>query len=159
MGNHTKVTVFILTGLTDDPKFKVVLSIFLLLIYLLSITGSLIIIALTLMDAHLKTPMYFFFWNFYFFEIFYTATCIPKFLTSMATEDATISYNSCVVKCFFPSFLEHLNFACWQLYLMTTMLPSASPCITPPSRTLKSAYSSSSVVGLLGFLSSFHQSV
>ncbi|CAO2581761.1 Olfactory receptor 6C75 [Lemmus lemmus] len=69
MKNHTKVTVFILAGLTDDPLWKVVLFIFLLITYLLSITGNLIIITLTLVDAHLKTPMYFFLRNFSFLEI------------------------------------------------------------------------------------------
>ncbi|XP_015418704.1 PREDICTED: olfactory receptor 6C75-like [Myotis davidii] len=64
MGNHTRVTVFILAGLTDDPQWKVVLFIFLLLIYMLSITGNLIIITLTLLDIHLKSPMYFFLRNF-----------------------------------------------------------------------------------------------
>lgn len=71
MGNHTKVTVFILAGLIDDPRLKVMLFIFLLLTYLLSIPGNLIIITLTLVDTHLKTPMYFFLLNFSFLEISY----------------------------------------------------------------------------------------
>ncbi|KAI0567885.1 hypothetical protein Alg130_12442, partial [Pyrenophora tritici-repentis] len=56
MKNHTRVTIFIIAGLTDDPQWKVVLFIFLLLTYLLSITGNLTIITLTLVDTHLKTP-------------------------------------------------------------------------------------------------------
>ncbi|XP_046539401.1 olfactory receptor 6C74-like [Equus quagga] len=101
MGNHTKLTVFILAGLTDDPQLKVVLFIFLLLTYLLSITGNLTIITLTLVDTHLKTPMYFFLRNFSFLEISYTTTCIPKLLAIMATGDKTISYNSCAAQVFF----------------------------------------------------------
>lgn len=91
MGNHTKLTVFILAGLTDDPLFKVMLFLFLLLTYLLSIMGNLTIITLTLLDTHLKTPMYFFLRNFSFLEISYTTTCIPKLLAVMATVDKTIS--------------------------------------------------------------------
>ncbi|KAG5212238.1 hypothetical protein JEQ12_014667 [Ovis aries] len=98
MGNHTRVVVFILAGLTSDPQMKLVLFIFLLLTYLLSITGNLIIITLTLLDTHLKTPMYFFLRNFSFLEISYTTTCIPKLLVMMATGDKTISYNSCVTQ-------------------------------------------------------------
>lgn len=60
MGNHTRLTVFILAGLTDDPQMKIVLFIFLLLTYLLSISGNLIIITLTMVDPHLKTPIYVF---------------------------------------------------------------------------------------------------
>ena len=74
MGNHTRVTVFILAGLTDDPQMKIVLFIFLLLTYFLSITGNLTIITLTMVDPHLKTPIYFFLQNFSFLEIFFTTT-------------------------------------------------------------------------------------
>ena len=93
MENHTTVTVFILAALTEDPKLKIVLFVFLLLTYLLSISGNLVIITLTLLDSHLKTPMYFFLRNFSFLEISYTTVCILKLLVSMATGDKTISYN------------------------------------------------------------------
>uniref|UniRef100_G1Q4F7 Olfactory receptor n=1 Tax=Myotis lucifugus TaxID=59463 RepID=G1Q4F7_MYOLU len=116
MGNHTRVTVFILAGLTDDPHWKVVLFIFLLLIYILSITGNLIIITLTLVDSHLKTPMYFFLRNFSFLEISYTSTCIPKFLLTVATGDKTISYNCCATQLFF-AFL----FGSSEFYLLAAM--------------------------------------
>ncbi|XP_057364267.1 olfactory receptor 6C74-like [Manis pentadactyla] len=116
MGNHTRVTVFLLAGLTDDPQLKVVVFTFLLLTYLLSITGNLIIITLTLLDTHLKTPMYFFLRNFSFLEISFTTTCIPKLLVMMATGDKTISYNSCVAQVFFAFVLA----AC-EFYLLAAM--------------------------------------
>ncbi|KAM6154561.1 olfactory receptor 6C74 isoform 1-T1 [Erethizon dorsatum] len=116
MQNHTTVTAFILLGLTDDPQLQVMLFIFLLLTYLLSITGSLIVIALTLVDIHLKTPMYFFLRNFSFLEISYTTTCIPKLLIIMATGDKTISYNSCVTQVFFAFLLGASEF-----YLLAAM--------------------------------------
>ncbi|XP_040846704.1 olfactory receptor 6C74-like [Ochotona curzoniae] len=116
MGNHTKLTVFILAGLTDDPLFKVMLFLFLLLTYLLSIMGNLTIITLTLLDTHLKTPMYFFLRNFSFLEISYTTTCIPKLLVVMATGDKTISYNSCFTQVFFAFLLGASEF-----YLLAAM--------------------------------------
>ncbi|XP_077024144.1 olfactory receptor 6C74-like [Tamandua tetradactyla] len=116
MRNHTRVTMFILAGLTDDPQLKVVLFIFLLLTYLLSITGNLIIITLTLLDAHLKTPMYFFLRNFSLLEISYTTTCIPKFLATMATGDKAIFYNCCAAQVFFAFLLGASEF-----YLLAAM--------------------------------------
>lgn len=116
MGNHTRVVLFILAGLTTDPQMKIVLFIFLLLTYLLSITGNLIIITLTPLDTHLKTPMYFFLRNFSFLEISYTTTCIPKLLLMMATGDKTISYNSCVTQVFFAFLLGASEF-----YLLAAM--------------------------------------
>ncbi|XP_019310224.2 olfactory receptor 6C74-like [Panthera pardus] len=116
MGNHTQVTVFILAGLTDDPQLKVVLFFFLLLTYLLSVTGNLLIITLTLVDVTLKTPMYFFLRNFSFLEISYTTTCIPKLLVAMATGNKTISFNCCVTQVFFAFLLGASEF-----YLLAAM--------------------------------------
>ncbi|XP_006870176.1 PREDICTED: olfactory receptor 6C74-like [Chrysochloris asiatica] len=116
MANHTRVIIFVLAGLTDDPLWKVVLFIFLLLTYLLSITGNLIIITLTLLDPHLKTPMYFFLRNFSLLEISYTTTCIPKLLVTMATGDKTISYNCCATQLFFAFLLGASEF-----YLLAAM--------------------------------------
>ena len=133
MGNHTRVVVFILAGLTSDPQMKIVLFIFLLLTYLLSITGNLIIITLTPLDTHLKTPMYFFLRNFSFLEISYTTTCIPKLLATMATGDKTISYNGRAAEVFFAFLIGASEF-----YLLAAMsydryVPSVSACITQPS--------------------------
>lgn len=116
MENRTTVTVFILVGLTEDPKLKIVLFIFLLLTYLLSISGNLIIITLTLLDSHLKTPMYFFLRNFSFLEISYTTVCIPKLLVSMATGNKSISYNCCIAQLFFAFLLGASEF-----YLLAAM--------------------------------------
>uniref|UniRef100_A0A4W2HZS6 G-protein coupled receptors family 1 profile domain-containing protein n=1 Tax=Bos indicus x Bos taurus TaxID=30522 RepID=A0A4W2HZS6_BOBOX len=99
MRNHTTVTTFILLGLSNDPQLQVVIFLLLFFTYLLSITGNLIIITLTLLDSHLKTTMYFFLRNFSFLEISFTTVCIPKFLVSMATGDKTISYNNCAAIC------------------------------------------------------------
>nr|XP_020007225.1 olfactory receptor 6C76-like [Castor canadensis] len=116
MRNHTTVTVLILRGLTEDSKWKIVLLISLLLTYLLSISGNLIIIILTLLDSILKTPMYFFLRNFSFLEISYATVCIPKLLVTMATGDKTISCNCCVTQLFFAFFLGASEF-----YLLAVM--------------------------------------
>ncbi|CAO2581789.1 Olfactory receptor 6C75 [Lemmus lemmus] len=101
MKNHTFVTTFILLGLTDDPKWQIVAFLFLLIIYILSLMGNLVIILLTLLDPRLKTPMYFFLRNFSFLEMAFTSACIPRFLVSILTGDKTVSYNACVAQLFF----------------------------------------------------------
>nr|XP_014698967.2 olfactory receptor 6C2-like [Equus asinus] len=101
MGNHTAITTFILLGLTEDARLQVLIFIFLFLTYVLSITGNLTIIILTLMDSHLRTPMYFFLQNFSILEISFTTVCIPRFLYSLSTGDNTITYNACASQIFF----------------------------------------------------------
>ncbi|XP_005876826.1 PREDICTED: olfactory receptor 6C2-like [Myotis brandtii] len=100
MRNHT-ITTFILLGLTDDPQLQVPIFTFLFLTYMLSITGNLTIISLTLVDSHLKTPMYFFLQNFALLEISFTSACVPRYLYNIATGDRSITYNTCVVQLFF----------------------------------------------------------
>ncbi|XP_036848337.2 olfactory receptor 6C2-like [Manis javanica] len=101
MRNHSVITTFILLGLTEDPQVQFLIFIFLFLTYMLSITGNLTIIILTLLDSHLKTPMYFFLRNFSILEISFTTVCIPRFLYSMSTGDNTITYNACASQIFF----------------------------------------------------------
>ncbi|MBZ3881165.1 Olfactory receptor 6C2 [Sciurus carolinensis] len=100
MANKT-ITTFILLGLTDDPQVQGLIFVFLFLTYMLSITGNLTIISLTLLDPHLKTPMYFFLQNFALLEILFTSACIPRYLYNIATGDRSITYNVCVIQVFF----------------------------------------------------------
>uniref|UniRef100_A0A8D1EMK8 Olfactory receptor n=1 Tax=Sus scrofa TaxID=9823 RepID=A0A8D1EMK8_PIG len=101
MRNHTAITTFILLGLTEDPRLQLLLFLFLFLTYILSVAGNLTIITLTLLDPHLKIPMYFFLQNFSLLEISFTTACIPRFLYSISTGDRTITYNVCFVQLFF----------------------------------------------------------
>ncbi|XP_006859435.1 PREDICTED: olfactory receptor 6C68-like [Chrysochloris asiatica] len=116
MRNHTAITTFILLGLTEDPQLQVLLFIFLLTTYILSVTGNLIIITLTLVDPHLKTPMYFFLQNFSFLEISFTTACIPRFLYSISTGDRTITYNACAIQLFLTDL-----FGVTEFFLLATM--------------------------------------
>ncbi|XP_006163949.1 olfactory receptor 6C76-like [Tupaia chinensis] len=116
MKNHTSVKEFILLGLTDDPNLNILIFIFLFFTYILSITGNLTIITLTLIDSHLKTPMYFFLRNFSFLEISFTTVSIPRYLVSIVTGNKTISYNSCLAQDFFFLLLVATEF-----FLLTAM--------------------------------------
>ena len=110
MRNYTEITEFILLGLLDNPQLQVVIFVFLLITYMLSITGNLTIITLTLLDAHLQTPMYFFLRNFSLLEISFTTVSIPKFLATIITGDKTIPFNDCMAQLFFFLFLGVTEF-------------------------------------------------
>ncbi|XP_045868274.1 olfactory receptor 6C76-like [Meles meles] len=110
MKNRSSVTEFILLGLTDNPEVQVVIFFFLFLTYVLSVTGNLTIIILTLLDSHLKTPMYFFLRNFSFLEISFTSVCNPRFLISILTGDKSISYSARAAQLFFFILLGSTEF-------------------------------------------------
>ncbi|XP_046539306.1 olfactory receptor 6C2 [Equus quagga] len=116
MRNHTVITTFILLGLTEDPLLQILIFIFLFLTYTLSVTGNLIIITLTLVDSHLKTPMYLFLRNFSFLEVSFTTVCIPRFLYSISTGENTITYNACASQIFFVIF-----FGATEFFLLAAM--------------------------------------
>ncbi|XP_007956485.2 olfactory receptor 6C2-like [Orycteropus afer afer] len=116
MRNHTVLTTFILLGLTKDPQLQILIFVFLLITYMLSVTGNLTIIFLTLVDAHLKTAMYFFLQNFSFLEISFTSACIPRFLYSISTGDRTVTYNACASQLFFTYL-----FGVAEFFLLATM--------------------------------------
>ncbi|KAB0350079.1 hypothetical protein FD754_014936 [Muntiacus muntjak] len=116
MRNYTEIRKFILLGLSDDPQLQVVIFVFLLIAYMLSITGNLTIIILTLLDAHLQTPMYFFLRSFSILEVSFTTVIIPKFLATIITGDKTISFNDCMAQLFFFILLGVTEF-----YLLAAM--------------------------------------
>uniref|UniRef100_A0A8C6RAN4 Olfactory receptor n=1 Tax=Nannospalax galili TaxID=1026970 RepID=A0A8C6RAN4_NANGA len=101
MRNQSAEVVFVLLGLTNDPRLQVLIFLFMFFNYTLSLMGNIVIIILTLLDFRLKTPMYFFLRNFSFLELAFTSACIPQFLVSILTGDRNISYNSCIAQLFF----------------------------------------------------------
>ncbi|KAM4881386.1 olfactory receptor 6C3-like [Thomomys bottae] len=116
MRNYTTITEFVLLGISDDPKLQVVIFIFLSITYILSVTGNLTIITLTLLDSRLKTPMYFFLQNFSFLEIIFTSVSMPRFLASIITKAKTISYNHCLAQLFF-----FISMGVSEFFLLTAM--------------------------------------
>ncbi|KAM6215406.1 olfactory receptor 6C76-like [Rhynchocyon petersi] len=116
MKNYSSVKEFILLGLTDDPELNIIIFIFLFFTYILSLAGNLTIITLSLIDSHLKTPMYFFLRNFSFLEVSFTTVSIPRFLVSIITGDKSISYHSCMAQVFFFILLGATEF-----FLLTAM--------------------------------------
>uniref|UniRef100_A0A8D1MEK4 Olfactory receptor n=1 Tax=Sus scrofa TaxID=9823 RepID=A0A8D1MEK4_PIG len=120
---------FILLGLTDDPQLQIMIFLFLFFNYILSLMGNFIIILLTLLNPHLKTPMYFFLRNFSFLEISFTTVCIPRFLISILTGDKSISYNGCAAQlCFF------LLLGVTEFYLLAAMSYDRYVAICKPLR-------------------------
>ncbi|KAM6154554.1 LOW QUALITY PROTEIN: olfactory receptor 2AP1-like [Erethizon dorsatum] len=127
MGNETSVTEFILLGLTNDAKLQAVLFLFLLLTYILSVTGNVSIIILTLLDYRLQTAMYFFLRNFAFLEVSFTSVFVPKMLVNIGTGDKTISFASCFTQYFFAILLGATEF-----YLLAAMSYDRYVAISKP---------------------------
>ncbi|ELW46833.1 olfactory receptor 5B12 [Tupaia chinensis] len=142
MENSTKVTEFILVGLTNDPKLQIPLFIIFLFIYIVSLVGNLGLIALILLDSRLHTPMYFFLSNLSLVDFGYSSAVTPKVMAEFLTGDKIISYNACVTQFFFfVAFITVENFllasmaydryaaVCKPLHYTTTMTTNACACL------------------------------
>ncbi|XP_037691102.1 olfactory receptor 49-like [Choloepus didactylus] len=110
MGNGTSVTEFVLLGLTDACEMQMLIFLGLLLTYLLTIMGNLLIVVITLMDRRLHTPMYYFLRHFAILEIWFTSIIFPKMLTNILTGDNTISLAGCFLQFFLYFFLGTTEF-------------------------------------------------
>ncbi|KAM4857011.1 olfactory receptor 7C2-like [Urocitellus parryii] len=107
---------FILLGSTDDPDLQSLLFGLLLAMYLVTVTGNLLIILAVLSDSHLHTPMYFLLSNLSLADIGFTSTTIPKALRNMHTHSKLITFAGCISQIYF-----FVLFGCQDNLLLTVM--------------------------------------
>ncbi|CAM5158993.1 unnamed protein product, partial [Natator depressus] len=97
-GNHSEVTEFILSGLTDRPELQVPLFVVFLVIYGITLLGNGGMIVLIMNDPRLHTPMYFFLGNLSFCDLCISLIIAPKMLLNFLAETKSISYTACTVQ-------------------------------------------------------------
>nr|XP_020757042.1 olfactory receptor 8S1-like [Odocoileus virginianus texanus] len=102
--NHSTITEFVLTGLSDDPRIEALLFALFLVIYLLTMMGNLTMLLVIRADSHLHTPMYFFLSNLSFLDLCFSCVTLPKLLKDLLSEKKTISIEGCLAQVFFVFF-------------------------------------------------------
>ncbi|XP_030417842.1 olfactory receptor 1009-like [Gopherus evgoodei] len=115
-GNHSMVTEFILSGLTDRPELQVPLFVMFLMIYIVTLVGNLGMIVLIQIDSRLHTPMYFFLGNLSFCDLCLSSIISPKMLLNFLAESKRILYNACAVQMYLFGTFGHVD--CLLLALM-----------------------------------------
>ncbi|XP_044841244.1 olfactory receptor 5A1-like [Mauremys mutica] len=101
MGNQTKVTKFILLGLSSDPAMQIFLFLVLVVIYVITLVANMVIILVIRTDRHLHTPIYFFLSHLSFVTICYSSAIVLKMLVIFLDENKTISADGCLAQIFF----------------------------------------------------------
>ncbi|XP_065801877.1 olfactory receptor 8J3-like [Muntiacus reevesi] len=97
-GNFTRVTEFILTGVSERPDLQIPLFFVFLVIYGLTVTGNLSIITLTSVDSQLQTPMYFFLRHLAVVNLGNSTVIAPKLLVNFLVKKHTTSYCECAIQ-------------------------------------------------------------
>ncbi|XP_041432243.1 olfactory receptor 146-like [Xenopus laevis] len=101
MKNRTTVDKLVLAGLSDLPSLQLPLFLVFLLIYLLTLTGNLLIILLIFTDSHLHSPMYFFLGTLAGLDMSCSSVTLPKMLFDLLIEIRIISVRACITQAFF----------------------------------------------------------
>ncbi|XP_057342508.1 olfactory receptor 8S1-like [Manis pentadactyla] len=100
LSNHSTISEVILTGLSDDPHFQALLFVLFLGIYLLTLTGNLLLLLLIRAYSHLHMPIYFFLSNLSFLDLCFSSVTVPKLLKDLLSEKKTVSVEGCLAQIF-----------------------------------------------------------
>ncbi|XP_076985899.1 olfactory receptor 2T27-like [Tamandua tetradactyla] len=98
--NQTTETDFVLLGLFHHIRVPSLLFSFILLVFLVTVVGNIVMMILIWMDARLHTPMYFLLSQLSFMDLFYSSTFVPKIIIDFLSGKNTISFINCGVQLF-----------------------------------------------------------
>nr|XP_033780690.1 olfactory receptor 1509-like [Geotrypetes seraphini] len=99
--NETRVTEFILLGLSSNPDLQIIFFVLFLVMYLGTIAGNLLIMTTIYVDSQLHTPMYFFLSNLSFIDLAFSTVTVPRALVLFFLLKNTISFRDCITQLFF----------------------------------------------------------
>ncbi|XP_069805765.1 olfactory receptor 5V1-like [Dendropsophus ebraccatus] len=113
--NKTSVTFFLL-GLSNIPRLQPPFFLILILMYMVTLSGNLLIIIVVRLHSSLQTPMYFFLSNLAFIDICFSTTIVPNLLKNTISRDRTISFIGCATQMYF-----HLGLGATECLMLAIM--------------------------------------
>ncbi|KAM6070038.1 olfactory receptor 4E2-like [Theristicus caerulescens] len=127
LGNFSRVTEFILLGLSDTRELQVVFFTFFFLAYAMVLLGNLLIIVTVRTDPKLSSPMYFLLCNLSFIDICYTCVTSPRMLVDLLSQRKVIAFEDCIAQLFFLHFV-----GASEMFLLTVMAYDRYAAICKP---------------------------
>ncbi|XP_054980617.1 olfactory receptor 18-like [Sorex araneus] len=114
--NVTGAVEFLLLGLSDDPQVQPILFGLFLSMYMVTVTGNLLIVLAVGSDARLHTPMYFFLSVLSVTDIGFISSTVPKMIWDIHTQSRGMAYAGCLAQ------LSSFNLlGCLDSVLLTVM--------------------------------------
>ncbi|KAM8921481.1 olfactory receptor 5V1-like [Pelodytes ibericus] len=98
--NQTAGSGFILIGLSSAPHLQAIYFFLFFVMYVITLSGNVLLIAAVKLNIRLQTPMYFFLVNLAFIDICLASTVVPHLLVSTLTHDLRISLLGCATQMF-----------------------------------------------------------
>ncbi|EHB13688.1 Olfactory receptor 10J1 [Heterocephalus glaber] len=129
--NLTVVNEFVFQGFSSFREHKLILFVFFLILYLLTLASNAIIVIIISIDRYLHTPMYFFLSMLSTSETLYTLVIVPQMLSSLVGLSQSISLAGCATQMFF-----FITLAINNCFLLTAMGYDRYVAICNPLRYL-----------------------
>ncbi|XP_037691408.1 olfactory receptor 4K1-like [Choloepus didactylus] len=98
--NESVVREFVLLGLTSSYELQLFFFVIFSIMYVASVLGNIMIIAIISSDSHLNSPMNFLLRNLSFIDICQSNFATPKMLVDFFVEHKTISFEGCITQIF-----------------------------------------------------------
>ncbi|XP_057637233.1 olfactory receptor 4F3/4F16/4F29-like [Chionomys nivalis] len=135
-GNHTVVSEFVFLGLTHSWEIQLLLLVLASVLYVLSMTGNILIVFSVTTDPHLHSPMYFLLAGLSFIDLAACSVTSPKMVYDLFKKYKVISFAGCMTQIFFIHVIGGVEMVllvamafdryvaiCKPLYYLTIMSP------------------------------------
>ncbi|XP_042538762.1 olfactory receptor 4D5 [Dipodomys spectabilis] len=127
--NHSRVTAFVLLGLSRERELRLLLFLVFSAVYLVTVAGNLLIVAVVAAQPRLHTTMYFLLGNLSFLDFCYSTVTAPRMLVDLLAHNPTISLGACLTQLFFFHFIGGI-----KIFLLTVMAYDRYVAISQPLR-------------------------
>ncbi|KAM4749292.1 olfactory receptor 6X1-like [Rhinophrynus dorsalis] len=94
--NQTRITQFVLLGLQGPRSLKKCVFVLLLMLYIMTLCGNILIITLFIASHHLQSPMYFFLCHLSLCDILLSTSIVPNLLKTLLRDSSSIFVSGCL---------------------------------------------------------------
>ncbi|XP_053145189.1 olfactory receptor 10Q1-like [Hemicordylus capensis] len=92
---------FVILGFSTSESLQIIFFVLFLFMHLITLSGHMAIVVVTLVDLALYTPMYFFLRNLSFIEVCYTLVIVPQMLANFLARSKRVSLSACAAQMYF----------------------------------------------------------